>query len=122
MKIVGFPTTSEGLGGQMSAHFGHVSAFTLVQYDENTNKILDVKSVHNAPHEQGGCMVPVMVLKDSGANEVVLGGIGMRPLQFFIQLGITPYRGIVGTVQDNFNAFVNGKLTMLSEGTCNHSN
>ena len=122
MRVVGFPSTSEGLEGQMSAHFGHVSAFTLVQYDENTNKILDVKSVHNAPHEQGGCMAPVMVLKDSGANEVVLGGIGMRPLQFFIQMGITPYRGIVGTVQDNFNAFVNGKLTMLSEGTCNHSN
>lgn len=121
MRVVGFPSTSEGLDGQMSAHFGHVSAFTLVKYDEDTNTIIDVKSIQNAPHEQGGCMAPVMTLKDSGVDEVVLGGIGMRPLQFFIQMGITPYRGIAGTVKDNFNSLVNGKLTPLSEGTCNHS-
>jgi predicted Fe-Mo cluster-binding NifX family protein len=121
MKIVGFPSTSEGLDGQMSAHFGKVSAFTLVHYDETTNKIIDVKNIQNKPHEQGGCMAPVMVLKDSGTDEIVLGGIGMRPLQYFIQLGIKPYRGIAGTVNDNFNALVNGKLKPLFEGTCNHN-
>ena len=48
MKVVGFQSTSEGLEGQMSAHFGHVSAFTLVQYDETTNTIIDVKSIQES--------------------------------------------------------------------------
>ncbi|MHA1728074.1 MAG: NifB/NifX family molybdenum-iron cluster-binding protein [Promethearchaeota archaeon] len=63
-------------------------------------------------------MAPVNVLKQAGADSVVLGGIGMRPLMFFTQVGITPFQGIQGTVKENFDAFINKKLRVMAQGTC----
>ena len=88
MKRIAFPALSAGLDGLLSPHFGHVGSFTIIEYDEVSKKIIKVESANNASHQQGGCMAPVMVIKNAGADEVVLGGIGMRPLMFFLQVGI----------------------------------
>ncbi len=111
----------EGLEAQLSPHFGHVAAFTVVHYDTESKEIIETQSLTNAPHQEGGCMAPVSVLKEAGANEVILGGIGMRPLMFFLQFGITPYKGFQGTVKENFNAMIKGQLSTLSQGTCGGS-
>ncbi|MHA1728075.1 MAG: hypothetical protein ACTSWY_05025 [Promethearchaeota archaeon] len=42
----------------MSPHFGHVTAFTLVHYDENTKEIIEMESLMNASHELGGLYGP----------------------------------------------------------------
>ena len=121
-KSVAFPALSEGLDGQMSGHFGHVAAFTLVTYDDDSKEIIEVKSLGNAAHEQGGCMAPVQVIYKAGAKAVILGGIGMRPLMHFNDLGIIPYRGIQGSVKDNFEAFVNDKLELMLKASCSGGN
>lgn len=118
MRKIAFPTLSKGLDAQLSPHFGHVEAFTLVQYDETTKEILSVESISNKSHQSGGCMVPVMLLKDAGADTVILGGIGMRPLMGFLQVRIKPYTGIQGTVKENFEAFLKNKLHEMTQGTC----
>ncbi|MFX0093720.1 MAG: NifB/NifX family molybdenum-iron cluster-binding protein [Candidatus Hodarchaeota archaeon] len=118
MKRIAFPTLSEGLDAQLSLHFGHSATFTLIHYEEATKEIIKVECVSNAPHQSGGCMVPVMLLKNEGVDEVVLGGIGMRPLMGFLQVGIKPYAGIKGTVKENFEAFINEKLNEMTQGTC----
>ena len=123
MKIVGFPALGTGLNAEMSGHFGHVEAFTLIQYNETTNEIVKTGTLTNAPHEQGGCGAPVMALKNAGAEEVVLGGIGMRPLMIFNQLGIKTYKGkLPGTVKENFDALVKGQLEPMIESTCSGGN
>ncbi len=78
-----------GLDGQRSGHFGHCDVFTLVDIEEG--EIKSVTTLPNQGHEQGGCMVPVNILAQHGVNALVVGGIGMRPLMGFKQVGINVY-------------------------------
>ncbi len=117
---VAFPSTVEGLTGELVPHFGHTPSFTIIEYDETTKEVSNVDVLQNAPHKQGGCSVPVMVLKNADVNSVVLGGIGQRPLMAFIQVGIEPYAGIQGTVKENFEAFITERLQKMAKASCNH--
>jgi predicted Fe-Mo cluster-binding NifX family protein len=78
-----------GLDGERSGHFGHCDVFTMV--DVENGEIKDVSIVQNQSHVQGGCMVPVNVLADHNVNALIVGGIGMRPLMGFKQVGIDVY-------------------------------
>lgn len=78
-----------GLEGQRSAHFGHCDAFTLV--DVENGEIKKVSTIENQAHIQGGCMVPVNLLAAHNVNALIVGGIGMRPLMGFKQVGIEVY-------------------------------
>jgi len=91
-KTVAIPSMFPGgLDSARSGHFGHCDVFTLV-HTEN-GEIRDVTVLHNAPHVQGGCQAPVNLLHTSGANAIIVGGIGMRPLMGFRQMGIEVYYG-----------------------------
>ena len=88
--IVAVPSNAPGgLTAGVAAHFGHCDAFTLVELDGH--EIKDVKVLLNGGHEQGGCMAPVMLLKSQGVGAMVAGGMGMRPLAGFQQVGITVF-------------------------------
>lgn len=119
---LGFPTLNgSGLDDQVSPHFGHCPHFTLVDVDTDAKSVGAVNVVEQPPHMTGGCMVPVMALKKAGADAVVVNGIGMRPLMGFQQVGVTPFLGLEGTVKENVDAFLAGKLEILSRGTCGHA-
>jgi predicted Fe-Mo cluster-binding NifX family protein len=78
-----------GIYGERSGHFGHCDVFTMV--DVENGEIKDVSIVQNQSHVQGGCMVPVNLLADHNVNALIVGGIGMRPLMGFKQVGIDVY-------------------------------
>jgi FKBP-type peptidyl-prolyl cis-trans isomerase 2/predicted Fe-Mo cluster-binding NifX family protein len=78
-----------GLDARIADHFGHSDAFTLVQVDGD--QLGQVTVLPNAAHQQGGCMGPVMLLKENGVDALVSGGMGGRPLAGFRQVGITVY-------------------------------
>lgn len=78
-----------GLEGERSGHFGHCEVFTLV--DVKDGKIEGTTTVANGSHVEGGCMVPVNLLARLNVNALVVGGIGMRPLMGFKQVGIDVY-------------------------------
>lgn len=78
-----------GLDGQRSGHFGHCDVFTLV--DVENGEIKNVTTVPNQGHVQGGCMVPVNILAGHNVSALIVGGIGMRPLMGFKQVGIDVY-------------------------------
>ncbi|OPY10516.1 MAG: Dinitrogenase iron-molybdenum cofactor [Syntrophus sp. PtaB.Bin001] len=78
-----------GLNGHRSGHFGHCDVFTLV--DVKDGEIEKVTTIANQSHIQGGCMVPVNLLAQHKVNALVVGGIGMRPLMGFRQVGINVY-------------------------------
>ncbi len=54
-------------------------------------KSKQVSTIPNDEHAQGGCMVPVTLLAQHKVNALVVGGIGMRPLMGFRQVGIMVY-------------------------------
>jgi len=103
-----------GLDGQRSGHFGHCDVFTLVDVEEG--EIKQVTTIPNQSHVQGGCMVPVNLLADHKVNALIVGGIGMRPLMGFKQVGIDVYydatrQEIKPVVED----LLAGKLPMIAD-------
>ncbi|EKD40502.1 MAG: hypothetical protein ACD_75C00030G0003 [uncultured bacterium] len=78
-----------GLDGLRAGHFGHCDVFTLVDVEDG--EIKEVSVLANKEHVQGGCMVPVQLLAEHKVQRLVVGGIGMRPLMGFKQVGIDVY-------------------------------
>ena len=78
-----------GLDGLRAGHFGHCDVFTLVDVEDGAIK--EVSILENKEHVQGGCMVPVNLLAEAKVQQLIVGGIGMRPLQGFNQVGIDVY-------------------------------
>ena len=52
------------------------------------------RSCTNAPHTEGGCMAPVLVLAEHNVDAIVVDGIGGRPLMGFNQVGIAVHAGV----------------------------
>lgn len=108
---------SEGQGGMdglRAGHFGHCDVFTLVDVEDG--EIKEVSVLANKEHVQGGCMVPVQLLAENKVQRLVVGGIGMRPLQGFNQVGIDVYydgerREIRPVVED----MIQEKLPIIAE-------
>jgi predicted Fe-Mo cluster-binding NifX family protein len=103
-----------GLDGQRSGHFGHCDVFTLI--DVKDGEIENVTTISNQSHVQGGCMVPVNLLAEHKVNALIVGGIGMRPLMGFRQVGIDVYHDstrpeIRPVVED----LIGGKLPLIDD-------
>jgi predicted Fe-Mo cluster-binding NifX family protein len=107
-----------GLDAAIGQHFGHCDIYTLVE--TQNGKILDVRTLPNVPHQQGGCMAPVNHLAQNGVNVLIAGGMGMRPLMGFQQVGIQVFHGSnAPTVGHAVQALLMGSLPAFStEFTC----
>jgi predicted Fe-Mo cluster-binding NifX family protein len=117
MTVIRLAVPSDGEGGidgVRAGHFGHCDVFTC--FDIEDGKIGNITIVANKEHVQGGCMVPVQLLAQKGVNAIVVGGIGMRPLMGFKQMGIDVFhdgerREIRPVVED----FAAGKLMQIKD-------
>ena len=107
-----------GLESPLGAHFGHCDMYTLVAVEEGQIRQVDV--VPNVAHQQGGCMAPVHYLAEKGVNQLIAGGMGLRPLMGFNQVGISVYfGGDTTSVGEAVNAFIEDKLPEFrQEHTC----
>jgi len=87
---IAIPSNGEGgVDGTRAGHFGHCDVFTFVDIEEG--EIKKVSTLPNGEHVQGGCMVPVNLLASHKVDALIVGGIGMRPLMGFRQVGIRVY-------------------------------
>jgi len=103
-----------GLDGQRSGHFGHCDVFTLV--DVEAGEIKGVTTISNQSHDQGGCMVPVNLLAEHNVNALIVGGIGMRPLMGFRQVGIDVYHDAVRPeIRPVVEDLIAGKLSAITD-------
>ena len=80
-----------GLDAGIEAHFGHCDLYTVVDIHEG--QIAKVGTLPNVPHQQGGCLAPVNHLAKHGVTVLIAGGMGMRPLMGFQQVGIQVFHG-----------------------------
>ena len=111
-------TLPGGLEANVGAHFGHCDLYTLVDVKEG--RISEVSTLPNVPHQQGGCLAPVNHLAQNGVTVLIAGGMGMRPLMGFIQVGIDVYRGTEApSVEAAVQAFLKGeRQSFTRESTC----
>jgi predicted Fe-Mo cluster-binding NifX family protein len=117
--LVAIPSTLPGgLEAPLGAHFGHCDLYTVVKISDG--KIEEVATLPNVPHHQGGCMAPVNHLAQNGVQVLIAGGMGMRPLMGFNQVGITVlYGGGVQTVGEAVDGLLKGSLQQFTtEFTC----
>jgi len=110
---IAIPSNGEGgLKGTRAGHFGHCDVFTFV--DVENGEIKKVTTLSNQEHAQGGCMVPVNLLADNRVNALVVGGIGMRPLMGFRQVGIDVFHDDQRTdIEPVVMDLIAGKLTEI---------
>ncbi len=78
-----------GIDGERAGHFGHCDVFTFIDVEDG--EIKNISTLQNQGHVQGGCMVPVNLLAEHKVKALIVGGIGMRPLMGFKQVGIDVY-------------------------------
>ena len=101
-----------GLEAAVSEHFGHCDAFTMVDLQDDQVKAVTI--LPNTGHAQGGCMAPVMMLKQVGADAMIAGGMGMRPLAGFQQVGIQVFFNEgVATVDEAVQLLLAGKARIF---------
>ncbi|MEJ2657838.1 MAG: NifB/NifX family molybdenum-iron cluster-binding protein [Desulfobacterales bacterium] len=112
---IAIPSTDNGgLDGQRAGHFGHCDVFTLVDVEDG--RIKQVTTIANHGHVQGGCMVPVNLLAGHSVNALIVGGIGMRPLMGFRQVGIDVYHDAVRPeIRPVVEDLIAGNLPMISD-------
>lgn len=115
LERIAIPSEGEGgLDGRRAGHFGHCDVFTFV--DVENGEIKEVSTVQNAPHAQGGCMVPVQLLASHKVNKLIVGGIGMRPLMGFRQVGIEVYHDAVQPeIRPVIEDMLAGRVPMISD-------
>ena len=108
-----------GLDAQRAGHFGRCACFTLV--DVVDGEVEGVEILQNAPHVEGGCMAPVLVLAEHNVNAIVVQGIGGRPLMGFNQVGITVLAGDGTDVRTTVDSYLGGRLPEVGmEHACQH--
>lgn len=117
--IIAVPSENPGgLDANLGAHFGHCDLYTLVTVEEGA--VADVTVIPNVPHQQGGCMAPVQHLAQNGVKQLIAGGMGLRPLMGFNQVGIEVFHGGgARNVSEAIQAMLAGQLPQFSqEHTC----
>ncbi len=117
--LIAIPSEAPGgLEAALGQHFGHCDLYTLVAVENGA--IADVGAVPNVPHVQGGCMAPVNHLAGHGVTHLIAGGMGMRPLMGFNQVGIRVYYGAMAErVGDAVAAFLEDRLQEFTpQQTC----
>jgi predicted Fe-Mo cluster-binding NifX family protein len=114
-KVIGIPSDGPELSDAISDHFGHCNYFVGIEIDEekNANKLF---SLQNNGHT--GCMEPVNNMKERRVTDMIVGGIGGRPYAGFTQYGIGLFKGVKGTLSENIQLFLQGKLQALNEPIC----
>ncbi len=112
---IAIPSTGTGgLDGERSGHFGHCDVFTFVDVEDG--EVKQVTTIPNGGHVQGGCMVPVNLLASHNVKALIVGGIGMRPLMGFKQVGVDVfYDATRQQIRPVVEDLIAGKLQMIGD-------
>ena len=110
MKIV-IPSADEKLCG----HFGHCEYFTFVEINPETKEIISIEK--KVPEEGISCQSASWIATQ-GANIILEGGIGGRPMAIFAQNGVKVIAGCPELeIETVVNQFLNDSLT-TGENSC----
>lgn len=110
MKIA-IPTENE----KLCSHFGHCESFTFVDVNPETKEIL---SIENKIPEEGISCQSASWISEQGANVVLAGGMGARPLGIFNQNGVKVVSGCPElSIEELVTGYLNSTLE-TGENSC----
>jgi|UniRef100_A0A7V3RDI0 predicted Fe-Mo cluster-binding NifX family protein len=120
---------NEGMGVEISEHFGHAPFFAFVSVENG--KIVSTKFEDNpfeGQHAQG--TVPGFIIQ-SGANVLIAGSMGQRAYDILAQNGVEVYPYVNGTLGEAVESYLSKNLESTPytgdrhkdhEGGCDHGN
>ncbi len=101
--------------GKLCGHFGHCENFTFVEVNPETKSIVDIKTM--VPEDGISCQSAYWI-SEQGANIVLAGGMGGRPLSIFAENGIKVISGCPeADIKELVTMFLNSNL-VAGENTC----
>lgn len=110
MKIV-IPSAD----GRLCGHFGHCEYFTFVDVEPENKEIL---SIENKVPEDGISCQSASWIASQGANVILAGGMGGRPMAIFAQNGVKVVAGCPELeVKEIVEQYMNGTLA-TGENSC----
>ena len=110
MKIV-IPSAD----GRLCGHFGHCEYFTFVDVEPENKEIL---SIENKVPEDGISCQSASWIASQGANVILAGGMGARPMAIFAQNGVKVVAGCPELeVKEIVEQYMNGTLA-TGENSC----
>ena len=110
MKIA-IPTEN----GKLCSHFGHCESFTFADVDMQTKEI---KNIENKIPDEGISCQSASWISEQGANVILAGGMGARPLGIFAQNGVKVVAGCPELpVEEVIKEYMNSTLT-TGENSC----
>lgn len=94
--------------GKLCSHFGHCESFAFADVDPVSKEILNIES--KVPEEGISCQSASWI-SEQGANIVLAGGMGGRPLAIFAQNGVQVVAGCPELpVEEVVTSFLNSTL------------
>lgn len=119
MKIA-IPADEKDIRSEVCISFGRTPYFALYDTDTTQYAYLD----NSAAASSGGAGIKAaQSLADSGAQVVVTPRCGENAAEVLSEAEIKIYKSVLGTIEENVKAFLEGKLSELSEihpGLHNH--
>jgi predicted Fe-Mo cluster-binding NifX family protein len=115
MKIA-FPVQmDEGLDSPVYGHFGSAPCFVIL---DSASEVYETIGNNDAHHAHGQCQ-PMKALAGNPVDAVVVGGIGGGALMRLQSQGIRVFRAVEGSVKQNLEFILSGKLPEFSPNmTC----
>jgi predicted Fe-Mo cluster-binding NifX family protein len=112
MKIA-ISSTEDNVDSQISSVFGRCQYFIIADVEDK--EIKSTKAVQNlAVNQFGGAgITAAQTVGNEKAEVVISGAVGPRAFSVLKQLGIEVYNATTGTIKENIEKFINGKLTKV---------
>ncbi len=116
MKVA-ISSTNQDMDSQIDARFGRCPFFIVVEIEQN--KIKGFKAVQNTAMMQGGGagITAAQIVGNAKADAVIGINFGPRAFGVLNQLNIDLYQGIPGTIKENVQNFIDGKLQKIEAAT-----
>jgi predicted Fe-Mo cluster-binding NifX family protein len=116
MKVI-VPSQSGSMGSNLSPVFGRCPIFMVVEIEGG--KVVGSNAVPNdAANQQGGAGVAAaQAAHDQGAGAIIAGTVGPKAFGALESFGIDVYNSTSGTVQENIDALLQGKLSKANPGS-----
>lgn len=111
MKVI-VPTESKTLDAQVCPSFGRTPFYVLFDTNDNSHKFLD----NAAAASQGGAGIKAsQMLVDNGADVVITYRCGENAANVLKAADVKMYKAEDGSLEQNFEKFKEGKLSLLSQ-------
>ncbi len=118
-KIVLACEDNQGLGGQVSQHFGRCPYYVIVDVEGN-----DIKKTNTVDNPYYHNHVPGKVpqfIKEQGAHVMIAGGMGPRAIDMFSNFDIEVVTGAVGNTGNVLQAYLRGEISGVEPCKHDHS-